>query len=636
MYQSKSMKNSLLKSFQYIRGMHRWLKVLYACFLFIPLLLTGRSIDIQTESQLTINPSDYLILHDSANKLTINYIQKLENESFDFHLTNFKEGQTEHLWLKLSFHVDSAIQPTKWMLAIFNQRSNYLTVFCENESGNYQAIDTIGANIPFYERNIYDRFPVFEIPLKKGVNTLYIKYDSKYHLGLNTILQPYKNYINYSNKYYFIIGGFYFILLLLILYNALFYFSTRDKIYLYYIFFVATAALDCLTVDQLGFAILWSKYPSVNYFVDEYSRVLFLFALLNYTSYFLEIRKEHKLLHAFLWGLFSIYFIQQLVFSYFNISAYGLLLTELFIFSMLLSILYVAIQKLKKGIKAVRIFMIGYTSIFIGFVTLYLFYNGFISGNHFVYFVLFYGISIDTLMFSIALGARLKLEKEDKEKALELENKTNQKLIEQLQTNEQLLNKVNIELEDKVKGRTQELIQANDKLNEQAKIISNWNLQLDKENWKLNKEIKTINTSRVLVKNQSFEEVLTVFRDKNSCYQFIADLKWNAGFTCRKCAYTNAGKGPEHLSKRCTKCGTIESVTANTIFHKLKFPIEKAFYIAYVVFNQKDINMSEIAREIELNYTSCTRFKTKIEAAIHDFKKAGNKLNSWEDIILDK
>ena len=36
-------------------------------------------------------------------------------------------------------------------------------------------------------------------------------------------------------------------------------------------------------------------------------------------------------------------------------------------------------------------------------------------------------------------------------------------------------------------------------------------------------------------------------------------------------------------SRRCTRCKTEESATAHTIFHNLKFPVNKAFYIAYNV-----------------------------------------------------
>ena len=108
-----------------------------------------------------------------------------------------------------------------------------------------------------------------------------------------------------------------------------------------------------------------------------------------------------------------------------------------------------------------------------------------------------------------------------------------------------------------------------------------------------------------------------LFNSEDKCYEFLADLKWSKGFTCRKCGNTNycAGKTPH--SRRCTKCKTEESSAAGTIFHNCKFPISKAFYIAYSVCKGKeDISTYEFARRLSLRQMTCWNFKTKIRNAI--------------------
>jgi len=108
-----------------------------------------------------------------------------------------------------------------------------------------------------------------------------------------------------------------------------------------------------------------------------------------------------------------------------------------------------------------------------------------------------------------------------------------------------------------------------------------------------------------------------LFNSEEKCYEFLADLKWSKGFICRKCGNTNYCPGKTTYSKRCTRCKTEESPAAGTIFHNCKFPISKAFYIAYTVCKGKeDISTYEFARRLSLRQMTCWNFKTKIRNAI--------------------
>jgi hypothetical protein len=114
--------------------------------------------------------------------------------------------------------------------------------------------------------------------------------------------------------------------------------------------------------------------------------------------------------------------------------------------------------------------------------------------------------------------------------------------------------------------------------------------------------------------DKKLEELIN---SEDKCYEFLADLKWSNGFTCRKCGNSNYCSGKTPHSRRCTKCKTEESSAAGTIFHNCKFPISKAFYIAYSVCKGKeDISTYEFARRLSLRQMTCWNFKTKIRNAI--------------------
>jgi hypothetical protein len=126
-----------------------------------------------------------------------------------------------------------------------------------------------------------------------------------------------------------------------------------------------------------------------------------------------------------------------------------------------------------------------------------------------------------------------------------------------------------------------------------------------------------------------------MFHNDEKCYQFLADLKWANGFVCKKCGNTNSCPGKEPWSRRCTKCKSKETATNGTIFHGVKFPIHKAFYIAYNVCKGKeDISTYEFGRRLSLRQMTCWNFKTRIEHALSEIDTLSEKeRNSIEKIL---
>lgn len=134
-------------------------------------------------------------------------------------------------------------------------------------------------------------------------------------------------------------------------------------------------------------------------------------------------------------------------------------------------------------------------------------------------------------------------------------------------------------------------------------------------------------------KDISEETVEALFVSDEKCMEFLADLKWADGFTCRKCGNANFCAGKSPFSRRCTKCKSEESATSGTIFHNCKFPIHKAFIIAYNVCKGKeDVSTYEFARRLALRQMTCWNFKTKIQSAL----KSMDSLTDIEKVAIEK
>ncbi len=112
-------------------------------------------------------------------------------------------------------------------------------------------------------------------------------------------------------------------------------------------------------------------------------------------------------------------------------------------------------------------------------------------------------------------------------------------------------------------------------------------------------------------------DLMQRFPDDKSCVEYLFSLKWAKGFVCSKCKYNKSNQGKKKYSRRCKSCGYEESPTANTLFHKLKFPLQKAFYMSYQLsVNKKGMSTLELSRQYGLSQKTCWFFKRKIQKAM--------------------
>lgn len=114
---------------------------------------------------------------------------------------------------------------------------------------------------------------------------------------------------------------------------------------------------------------------------------------------------------------------------------------------------------------------------------------------------------------------------------------------------------------------------------------------------------------------------LLEFNDKFStdenCYQYLSNIKWKNGYRCAKCGHDKYFAGKQPCSRTCSKCKYSESVTAHGLFHKMKFPLRKAFYIVFlVVSGKKGISTYDLSRKLDLRQKTCWLFKRKVMVAM--------------------
>ena len=124
-----------------------------------------------------------------------------------------------------------------------------------------------------------------------------------------------------------------------------------------------------------------------------------------------------------------------------------------------------------------------------------------------------------------------------------------------------------------------------------------------------------------LFKGQNLLEFAERFKTNEDCLEYLAFMKWSEGYKCLKCGHSRSQKR-SNLSRICNKCSHIESTTANTLFHKVKFGVRKAFFICFeMTTTTKSFSASYIAERFGITEKTARLFMHKVREAM---KSSGN------------
>lgn len=113
------------------------------------------------------------------------------------------------------------------------------------------------------------------------------------------------------------------------------------------------------------------------------------------------------------------------------------------------------------------------------------------------------------------------------------------------------------------------------------------------------------------------------FKDDISCLEYLAEIKWGKEYSCIKCGCTQFSVRQTDKAMQCHKCHYIESPTANTLFHKVKFGIRKAFMIVFeMTACTKSLSSSQVAKRYGISRTTAWLFMHKVREGMKSSQTA--------------
>jgi len=549
-------------------------------------------------------------------------------EFIDFSPDNAQIEKNKTYWLK--FRID--IKDKEHALFLSFANPYYLLELYTPIDSTHYVFQQTGLAFAHHKWPVKSTTPTFVIPgYHNNERFFYLKVQSSFDSGLGLFLKPAYQYFNDNAERFIIYGAFFGIILVVALYSLIFYVKLRENAYLYYSLYVISLGIFAF-VDHL-FIVRLLTYIKLPWHYTLYTVpfICMTLFLMVYTAEFCSLRVYLPRTSIFIRVLILVRIIIFLIGYYFDIPS----LHNPIIDNLILLPSYIAvIIRWRQGFSPAKYLFFGFTILFLGLLRHSS--RNLIDPGSWVYNVVtMYNTGVfEILFFSFALADRYRLLKSENDvsreqtiRYLSENSQLQQDLIDKLRENEALKDKVNQELEQRVDERTFELKQANE-------LIQQMNELLQADNIQLETNLKTISRKRVMDNKVSFEEFKEIYPNDESCYRYLEQLKWSNGFECKKCGYTRFSNGNMPFSRRCSRCSTIESITLGTIFERIKIPVNKSFYMLFLLCSGTKYTVDELSNMLDLRRQTCWTLRSKMLEHIERQNKGRKKSDNWTHFIL--
>jgi hypothetical protein len=496
-----------------------------------------------------------------------------------------------------------------------DNKIEFLQATVQNRRGDTVAVlhyhDVDGFSSPFFIKNQVLSFPHPKPNEVYSVQYHMLSHNSSYPICSVQATPSFFSRFIKEYTWYGLLAG---IVLTVFSLNLLLYASHRESTFFWYALYTVSLGVFQWSYTGVGYQWLWPHWTQWNrysYMISSFLMICFQFVYLYYyTKRLNPIRPRHLLaviLFRFVILGYSLWFPA--------FSKWHLLLDFLTLVFQVWMMNKVLLQKTLHG----RLYMLSISTLAFSYLIFMAAYYQFIETNYFTYNAFALGGIVDLIIGMLALALRFKYLSDEKEKLQDNEIASlkaiadlKEQVVQEAKEKARIQKEVNVELEAKIRLRTMELAQKNEKLEELNDKLLDMSSQLDKQNWVLNKELVGDRLKLMWGKDIRFEEFQQTFPSEKHIFRFISSLKWQESFQCKKCGGSEWKEGAQYLSRKCSVCLYEESVTANTLFHGVKFPLVKALYISlHTVIHRDEVPVHQLSQEIDLREATVWAFRKK-------------------------
>lgn len=313
----------------------------------------------------------------------------------------------------------------------------------------------VGDDLPFSAREHPTPAFVLDLDVPPGRHTHYLRVSSRQAFMTPIELWQPEAFQVEEQRWAAYYGMFYGILLVMVLYNGLIWLWTREANYAWYCLYLLAFSAMNASYSGFAFQFFWPDSPRWS----NWGHTVFIFAFqvtaTLFSMTFLESKTRLPRLHRVLQG-----FLALLLASWLGVTLWGDAVAYNaapvhFIFLGTPLILAAGLSAWRCGYRAARFFVLATMVSLSGALCTALTVSGFLPYTFATFHAAEFGILIDVVLLSLALGDRIKLLRDQHQAA-------QQAMIQQKLQASEMLAEANAALERTVQERTAELARARD------------------------------------------------------------------------------------------------------------------------------------------------------------------------------
>lgn len=355
----------------------------------------------------------------------------------------------EDVYVKLDLNdLKKLIKDSLYVLEISNPSFREVELYRFTKDGRL-AFSQIQGTSDIITKLLTTPNPFFEVKDEAGLGSeILLRINSKVPIQFEATISRYSSFIqNYSLRL-IIISVYFGIMMALFLYNLILYFSVKDRVYLFYCFYILFIALAQLSLSGYSYFLLQKNVFLYEVSIIGFTTLSSIFVI-PFIQLFLKtdvyVPKYEKYLY-----LIPVLYVIALIFRILGMVEISYSMTDLNGLILAICFFTIGIIAAKKGYRSAYFFLLAWSFLLIGLI-LYVLHNQMVIDlGPYANAPLLAGTAIEALLLSFALADKINILKSEKE--TEQHDK-----LEAVKENERLVKEQNIYLEDMVKSRTEEL-----------------------------------------------------------------------------------------------------------------------------------------------------------------------------------
>jgi signal transduction histidine kinase len=327
-----------------------------------------------------------------------------------------------------------------------------------------------GKYFDFKERLVQNNHQIFVLNGKKdGLNTYYMNMRSQFPVSIRVRMGTHSAFSEEYHSSDLLHGIFIGVVFVVILFNFLFFVTTRESFYIFYVGYAVFILGAVLRFDGYLFEFLHPNFPAFNTFGFYFHGLAGVFGI-YFTRGFLKTKIYTPILDKGLLAFLSFY-VLNLGLAAVGLYEWNILSVYIITFPFNLFLIFTGIQVYRSGYKIARFFVAGVLCLSVG-VTIFSFYNvGILGSNVWTRNMMYIGITFESIMFFMAIVERFSVLRHEK-------HDVQQRMILSLQQNERLIKERNRLLEEHAESRAIELEIMQTQLTEYAQKLIRSNQEL--------------------------------------------------------------------------------------------------------------------------------------------------------------